>query len=77
MLLIQNIMIITGLHAHTMSTLSQGFMPTFLWVPEEHPEEQYADIHEQAKVSDAQPSMISLDISDADIVVTPQIWGGV
>ena len=48
-------------------------MPTFLWVPEEHPEEQYADIQEQAKVSDAARlipktiaalTVISLDMSD-------------
>ena len=25
-------------------------MSTFLWIPEEHPEEQYTDVQEQAKV---------------------------
>ena len=31
-------------------SLPQGMMSTFLWIPEEHPEEQYTDVQEQAKV---------------------------
>lgn len=37
-------------------------MSTFLWIPEEHPEEQYTDVHEQAKVGAALGGLIVVTV---------------
>ena len=39
-----------AIFSHHCLVTGQGKMSTFLWVPEDHPEEQYRNMQEQAQV---------------------------